>query len=430
MMRAHRHPAAALAFGIGLASATLPAAAGAPSPASISEARFASQLDSPLPGLPARPPSPPGDAEFAGVSVTPCSSLDLHAFLQAFDPRELLDEMRDSLVSGAQSAVSNYLLTLAYSAPTLASVLDMTDKTLAARFGSFARSCAMQHAGQDGGPESRQRMSQAAQQCFALQVGRGASPTAALRRCALARQFEGLGLPAALPTPEFLRRYTRMAITPRTEALLALLPDARIQDGGYQVRPPRLTMTSLIDRWQAQARHALDLLDGGARAGAMPDCALDRVVDAGVDDNGCLPAAAAPLVNSPAYRGTRLLEPAAREIFKDALAGQIAVVQATADLSDLDQQIATMGLRPQSGADAEEIAARRQALAGQTRQLLEQLELRARLQQARATLARMQVLALQRAQDDLRNRASNLAAERAAPGFGLHDLLRIFEDRR
>jgi hypothetical protein len=431
MIAAGRRLASALALCTALAAGTRPECARAQSPASASEARFASELGLGLSGPPAIAPSPQGGAGFAGAAAAPCASIDLHRFLQAFDPHELLDELRDSLTSGAQSAVSNYLLALAYSAPTLVSVLDMTDKTLAGRFSSFARSCAMQHDTPDGAPEARQRLSQAARQCFALQVGRGVAPTEALRRCATGRPFDGLALPAMLPTAEFLRRYTQLALTPHTEALLALLPDGRIQDGAYQVRPPRLSLASLIDRWQVQARSSLDLIDGGEPASALPDCALDHLLDAGSEGRDrCLPPAAQPLVTSAAYRGTRLLDPAAREIFKDALAGQIAMVQATADLLDLSRQVATIGLRPGAGAGAEDLVARQAALSGHTRLLLEQLDLRARLQQSRAALARMQVLALQRAQDGLRNRASTLAAERGGAGFGLHDILPIFQDRR
>ncbi len=395
---------------------------------SIGDARFATQLGaSGAPAAAGAMGAASGAApDFNGLSAVSCSSVDLNAFLQSFDPHELLNELRLSLISGAQSALSNYLLALAYSAPTLASVLDIADKTLNARFGAFARVCATEQAHSRAASAGARKLAQATEQCFALEMARGSPPTDALRRCTVARQFDGLALPAALPTGDFLRRFTNLTLTPRLQALLALLPDERIQAGNYQARPARLAVTALADHWQTQARLALDRIDAGAEASSIPTCApADIVAGSG---SGCLPASASALVNSPAFRGTRLLAPDARALFKDALAGQIGVAAMYTDLLDLAQAISTVGLRGGEG-NAEEIVSRQQALQQQAVHLLGQADLRMKLEQSRMRLAQTQLLALERAQADLQTQAASVQAEQAGPPFALRNLLQAFADR-
>jgi len=104
-------------------------------------------------------------------------------------------------------------------------------------------------------------------------------------------------------------------------------------------------------------------------------------------------------------------------------------VQVYSDILELGQQLSTMSLRADGDATAEEVLSRQHSLQQETTRLLGQADLRVKLQESRAALARLQLLALQRAQADLRTQASNLNAEQRAPGFGLHDLLRVFLDR-
>src|SRR5258708_5281153 len=138
-------------------------------PVSIDDARFGAEVglapESHTPSIPTA--GPPSTADFRGTSASTCASLDLNAFLHTFDPHELLNELRQSLISGAQSAVSNYLIALAYSAPTLASVLDMTDRQLATRFSAFAQTCGAQQVRLVGVQDGGRLLAQASEQCFA-----------------------------------------------------------------------------------------------------------------------------------------------------------------------------------------------------------------------------------------------------------------------
>src|SRR4029077_5813054 len=168
------------------------------------------------------------------------------------------------------------------------------------------------------------------------------------------------GLPAALTTLEFLQQHSDLAVTPRIQSLLALLPDERIVAGNYQVRSPKTGLGALSNALRARSRLALDQLLDGVPLTNITECAADSILSA--VGPVCLPRAAFGIANSPAFRGARLLAPAALSMFKDALASQIAVTAVYSDLLELAQAIAGMNLRIDSGASAAEILSRRRTL--------------------------------------------------------------------
>jgi hypothetical protein len=395
---------------------------------SIDDARFGSQIGS------ASAPASDSDVtsapspwpDFRGRSAQSCTALDLNAFLRQFDPHELLAELRQSLLSGAQSELTNYLTALAYSAPTLASVLDMTDRQLSARFSSFAQTCGSQHLRALALQDPGRRLARASEQCFGSEIARGTAPTDAFRRCSQARSFEVLGLPATLSTVDFLRQHSDLAITPRLEFLLAMLPDERIAAGNLQTRPPRMTLTAVAGSVQARSRVALQQLIESSAPLIVPECALDSIFDSSVP--ACLPHSAALAVDSPAFRGARLLGPAARSLFEDALSGQIAVTAVYSELLDLAQQIAQMSLRSTSDATSEEILARRQSLHERVRQLFREADLLVKLQESRAKAARTQLLALERAQTDLRTASDGMQTQEKPGTLSIGVVLRLFQD--
>lgn len=395
---------------------------------SLDDLRFASQLGtSPLANTSSPPTSPPLRVmEFGGTSDHSCATLDLDTFLRQFDPRELLAELRQSLLSGAQAEISNYLIALAYSAPTLASVLDMTDRQLHARFTAFAQTCANQQSRAVGLQEPERRLAQASDQCYARETSRGTAPTDAYRLCTLARSFDALALPATLTTLEFLRQHTTLSITPQIQALLAMLPDERIFGGNYQVHPPGITLVALSDALRARSRSALDQAVSGVPLTNIDECAADSILS----PNGpaCLPPFAFGFLNSPAFRGARMLSSASLSMFKDALAGQIAMTAIYSDLLDLGQQIATMNLRVGSDASASEILSRQRALKDHVARLLDEAELRFKLEQSKIQLARTQLLALERSSADLQMRADALQAQDKQPTLSVTALLQWFRD--
>ncbi|MBV8209782.1 MAG: hypothetical protein JO133_06935 [Burkholderiaceae bacterium] len=417
-------------------SLTNPVAAIDETAVSIDDIRFASQIgsvpawngtDSGVGGVHPSAIAPPPGA-FRGTSGASCSGVDLDVFLHRFDPRELLAQLQQSVLAGAQAQVSNYLLALAYSAPTLASVLDMSDRQLHARFASFSQTCSGQQAHAAVSDRPEQRMALAVDQCFASEVARGASPTEALRRCGSARDFETLAVPAALTTLQFLQQHSDLAITPRVKALLELIPDERIVAGNYQVRAPQTGLPTLLGALQARSRLALDRALDGAPSASVAECAPESIADPA--GSACLPRSALALVDSAAFRGARMLGPAALSIFKDALSRQIAVTATYTDLLDLGEKIANMNLRDGSSAGAEELLSRQRSLQDQVMRLIAQAELQRKLQQARLEMARTQLLALERSRTDLQARSNALASARERPIFGVGGLLQLIQDRR
>jgi len=398
-------------------------------PISIDDVRFASEIGTPASssGKSSGALAPQPLVDFRGTSGRSCSSLDLNTFLRQFDPHELLAELRQSLLSGAQSAVSNYLVALAYSAPTLASVLEMSDRQLTTRFTTFAQICGNQQLRAVGLQDSERRMAQASDQCFAREIVRDTAPTDAYRRCSVDRNFDALALPATMSTIDFLRQHTDLAVTQRIESLLGLLPDERIAAGNYQIRPPKVSLSSLLDSLQIRSRLALDQIIDSVTPSAVAECAPDSIFDP--LGPACLPRSASALVASPAFRGVRLLGPAARSTFKDALSSQIAITSVYADLLELAQQIARMNLRSDSDASSSEIQSRQRALEEQVVRLLDQANLQVKLEESKRRLARTQLAALERTEADLRAAADALQAQQTVPLFSVSGLLRLFQDR-
>ena len=372
--------------------------------------------------------SPPLAAtDYRGTTGHSCATLDLNTFLRRFNPRELLDELQQSLLSGTQSEISNYLLALAYSAPTLVSTLDMTDRQLHARFTAFAQTCASQQVRAAGTQQAERRLARASDQCFARETEGGSAPTEAYRRCSVSRSFDSLGLPATLTTLDFLRQHSDLAITPRMQSLLALIPDERIVDGNYQVRPPKIGLGALSDALRAHTRLALEKVIDGTSPASVDECTLDSILE--VSGLACFPRQAFAVVKSPVFRSARLLGPAALSMYKDALSSQIAVTAVYADLLDLGQLVAGMNLRNGSDASADDNLSRQQALQDQVMRLLRQADIRVKLEDYKLQLIRIQLLALERSRADLQAQAEALQAQRNPPPFSVSSLLRLFQDR-
>lgn len=367
-------------------------------------------------------------ATFGGEVQVGCSGVDLNGFLQTFAPTELLTELRQMLLSGAQAAVANYLITLAYSSPSIASVLDMLDKQYAARFFAFTQACNAQANRARGESLGATRMAEAGNECYGQEVASGASPTVAYRICSVQHLFTNLNLPATASTAQFLGRYTTWNPTPDSNALLALLPDGRITNGAFQIRAPRLTVSSMTSRYRSLSRAALDRIDSGTDPSQIPACDSNALLATTSDPGGCLPADALPTVSSAAFHSVRLLDPTARILYKDALASQIAVSAMYSRLLDLYERTDRIDAKPGVAADAAEIRARQTRLHAAIGNLLDEANVLARAQEARAGLARAQIEALNAVQAQTAARAGAMANARAEPQFGMRDLLRLFSN--
>jgi hypothetical protein len=395
------------------------------------DARFGAEVGAATAWQPSYVPLTGASASFGfnGHATLSCDHIDFKGFLSQFNPGELIHDMKDVVMHGAQAAAFDYLIALAYSTPTVASVLDMMDKRLADRFHAFAQTCSVQQARRIGEEQGAKKMADASDQCFAKQVSGGASPTDAYRTCSIDHAFGALDLPALANTTDFLRRFTNLNVTREVEVLLGMLPDERIQGGMLQMRAPPTSVAAMTDGLRQRARAALDLVEGGADPTHIAACTADDLSGAGGGDPACLPPSAAALVASPAFRGVRLLNAQSRELYKDALSSQIASVAAYSNILELQQQIARLDVKSNSGVDAQEAMTRRQHLLDQSNRLLGQADTQVRIEEGKLRVARTQLLALEHAEDRLESAGQQLAGENRSQSFGVRDFVRLFVDR-
>jgi hypothetical protein len=371
-----------------------------------------------------------GNFSFGGGLRLGCSGVDFNGFLRAFDPAEILGEIRNSLLTGAQAAASNYLITLAYANPTISSVLDMMDKKYSARFSAFAQACDAQGARARGEEAGARAMASAGDQCFDQETARGTAPTEAYRRCSIQHSFDSLDIPAVASTVDFLRKYTNINVTREIEGLLALLPDERIAGGRYQMHPAQMTVASMAARLRDQTRSALDRIDSGTDPASIAPCTADRILAPASAPDGCLPSGALALVASSAFRSARLLGDPARTLFKDAFSSQLAIGAMYSQLLELFQQVARLDVRDGTVADAAHAGARRRQLQDAIAELLMEADTQVKVQAARGQLVRSQIAALEQVETTLNAQHRITAAEPERPQFGMRDLLRMFSDAR
>jgi hypothetical protein len=367
-----------------------------------------------------------GGLNFGGGVHLGCAGVDFNGFLHSFDPAELIAEIRSSLLNGAQAAASNYLITLAYASPTLSSVLDMMDKKYSARFSAFSQACDAQSARARGEDRGARVMAQAGDECFDTEIARGTAPSEAYRRCSIQHTFDALDLPAAASTADFLRRYTHINVTREIEGLLSLLPDERVQGGVFQIQPPQMTVASMSERLRSQTRLALDRMDTGVDPALIPSCSTADLAGPAAAGLACLPAGAAALVTSAAFRSSRLLGAASRTLFKDALSSQIAIGTMYANLLELFQQTAKIDVRAGNSANAEQAMARRRQMRESLNDLLLEADAQVKAQAARMQMVRMQMMALEQVETELNAQSQRTRESSRLPDFGMRDLLQYF----
>jgi len=349
--------------------------------------------------------------EFGGKATLSCSGIDFKAFLNGFKPQELLSDLTGTLRNGAQAAATNYVIALAYSNPTIASVLDMMDQRYSARFSAFAEQCNAAQARARGESEGARQMAAGQDQCFSRRIGEGASPTEAYRDCAKAATIASMNLPAGLDLKAFMKDYSSINVTRELEVLLGLLPDTRTSADGVQIRPPLLSIAAAKANIEDRARAAINAIVDGTAPDDIPDCAAEAITAAvtGPGDR-CIPASAAALVRSPAFLAARLLPAPEQALYSAALAQQVATVDVRARVAELRQQIAKLAPKPAADASAEDVGARRDALLREVDRLEGDARALEELAAAKAQLARTQILAMQRAGSRLQ--ATQASAER------------------
>jgi len=418
-------------LGLGAVAGALMCAAAAPAAGPLygaattsQEIRFGGAIGS---GAEWSPESPQigSSAGFGGRAALTCSGLDYGGFLNGYNAGDFLRELRNQFVSGAQAAAMNYLLVLAYSNPTVASVLDTMNQSYSAKFGSFQLSCNSQEARRQGMSQGARRMAAAQDQCYESQVASGASPTQAYQTCANEETLGAVAaqLPAARSMLEFISQYTNLQPGSAFTALLGLLPDSRVGAAGLEISAPRVSLYQFSRNAEGRIAGALQRVLDGAAPADIPPCAaaIYMTPSAGAADS-CLPADFAGVVQSPAFLGARNLSPDGKQLYRDALAAQIAVAATRGAVLELMSQVRQLDVRAGAGAAAADVIERKKELQEQIALLQTEADALQAFQQSKANTVRTQILAMDLAAESVR-RSASLPPAAGSSSIG-YDLLR------
>lgn len=357
-------------------------------------------------------PNPGGS--WGGAPTQSCAGVDFDTFLNTIKPAEVLNNLRTTYQSGPQAEVANYLLTLNTSNPTLAATLDMIDRMYSTRYQAFAQLCQAQETTRLSTDPNTRRMAEASDQCFAIKVADGVSPTEALRQCKNVSVVAAEPIPARAELKTFLTDHTNVVVSGEVEKLLPLLADERITAEGVQVRAPQMSLTQMKGNIEDRAHNAMIQILDGKSPQKIAACKGEDYANAPTSPNeGCIPDAASGLVRGQAFLAARQLTSTEQEMYVSALSEQIAAVTVQSNVIALRQSLLNMA--PKSGATipAGELATRRARLTTEILRLENDAAQLAKIADQRAQLARTQLLAMQRASEQMAARREN--AERAIP---------------
>jgi hypothetical protein len=365
-------------------------------------------------------PRAAGDIDFGGKATLSCSGIDFQAFLAQFKSAELVNQLKDTILSGAQSTATMYLLTLAYSNPTIASVLDMMDTRLSARFSAFAQACDSMEAKRRGEQQGARAMGEAGNQCFDKLVSGGASPTEAYRQCARQNTVGGMDLPSNKDMNEFLTKYTNIDVTAEMDKLLGMVSNTRVTTAGVEMRPPKVPVTVAKANVEDRTMNAVRAILNGTDPNNVSTCTAGSIESApsGPSD-ACIPPGAAAYIRSPAFLAARQLPSSEQDLYAAAISEQAAAVDIRARIVELRQKLREMAPRPGADVSAEEAMRRKEQMERDLANLQGEADALEGVAIAKAQLLRTQMLAQQRVQQQLSARADadNAIREPDRTGF-------------
>jgi len=367
----------------------------------------------------------PGEAggTFAG-GRKPAYAVDYDAFLKRFDARELLQQIKGDLLGGAQSAVTNYLLALAYASPTTASILDMAEHKYSTRHTGLAIGEIERSTRSSSPNRTERRLALIQAQCFTSQLEDGESPTAAWRRCNIDTDIQPKDASGTESNASFLQKHVLGGAGSDLLALATLLPDERMQGGQLQTSSPALTIDTLASRLQQRSEAALRRIENGVDPGSISACRIEDLASATSSGPDCIPRRALEIIQAGAYRSARLLPPAILDVLRSDLSSQAASAGAFDAVVELAHRIGEINWTAE--VDAQEVSARRQDMEESLHRLLELAQSRIRLGEERGKLTQ----SLLRAMDEIERRldagahASADASQR--PGALSAPLVRLY----
>lgn len=288
---------------------------------------------------------------FNGSLGVSCSGINPEAFIKSINPKAIINKFKNTLIGGTQSALENYLLATAYSNPTLASVMNMENKTLDLNFSQFASQCSMQQAKAMGANMGARKMAQAHNECFEQQIANGVGASQAYTNCvnssSALSSIVSNNLPESFGNLGFLKKYTDMNVTTKIESLMGLLQDTKVGDNSngqasVVVKPPETTVYDMNKNMQTHVAYALNEILGGTPSSQIPNCTSSALNKPAATDSGsgaCLPAQARNIVNSSGFSAAQELPPQAQTLYVSALSGQIAIADIRAQIIKLYQAV-------------------------------------------------------------------------------------------
>ena len=376
---------------------------------------------------PSTPQSTVG-ANFSGRVALTCSGLSYGGYLSTFDANDWLNDMKNQFISGAQAAAMSYLITLAYSNPTIASVLDMMNQNYNSKFSIFKEQCNAAEARQRGLEQGAKKMSDAENQCYESEVNGGASPTRAYQTCSNQATMGPIAaaLPAGKSVVDFLTSNTNLNVTREVKALLGLLPDERITSAGFEIKPPQITLHAFDRNIEGRTANAMAQVLAGASPTAIADCDVTDYFTPPVGPgDACMPPQVGNIIQSPGFLAARQMTPEGRNIYVDALSGQIAVVTIQSALMDLRSQVRKIDVKPGGDTNGADVTSRKRDLEAQIASLDEEVKALATYQQAKANLNRTQLLAMDMVNNQL-NAVQRTTPPRPNRGFSLDIFRNLF----
>jgi len=128
------------------------------------------------------------------------------------------------------------------------------------------------------------------------------------------------------------------------------------------------------------------------------------------------------VVQSPAFLGARNLSPDGKQLYRDALAAQIAVAATRGAVLELMSQVRQLDVRAGAGAAAADVIERKKELQEQIALLQTEADALQAFQQSKANTVRTQILAMDLAAESVR-RSASLPPAAGSSSIG-YDLLR------
>ena len=343
-----------------------------------------------------------------------CAGVDFDTYVNTVKPQEVLNHLQITYQSGPQAGVANYILTLNTSNPTLPATLDMVDRMFTARYQGFAQMCQAQETTRASSDPYIRRMAEATDQCFAARIAKGSSPGEALRECKNGSVIANETIPGKYDLKAFLSNYTNVKVTGDVEYFLPLLADEKYAVGGIQARAPERSLTQTKGFIEDHARNAINKLLDGAKPNDIPACKGENYSrPPSGPDAACIPDAASALVRGKAFAAARQLSAAEQDMYASALSEQIAAVSVQSALIALRQALANMAPSAGSSVPAGEVIVRRARVLVELNRLESDAQQLAKIADQRAQIARTQLLAMQRAGDQMASRRE--AADLAVP---------------